>query len=66
MAWASLFWTWTWAMSGLVPGCSVTVMLIEPSDPLVEEKYSRWSIPVSCCSMTWVTEDSAVSASAPG
>ena len=31
-----------------------------------ELKYSRWSIPVSCCSITWVTDFSAVSALAPG
>ena len=62
----SLFCTWTWAMSGLVPAAKVAVMTDWPFELLVDEKYSRWSRPLSCCSMTWVTALAMVSAEAPG
>ncbi len=52
-------------MSGLVPGSKVAV-IEEPPEALDEEKYSRWSRPVSCCSITWVTAACTVSAEAPG
>jgi hypothetical protein len=37
MASCSLFWTWTWAMSGLVPALKVRVMVAWPEDSLVED-----------------------------
>ena len=63
---ATLFCTWTWAMSASVPVSKVRVMLTRPLELEEELKYSRWSMPVSCCSITWVTDFSAVSALAPG
>ena len=63
---ATLFCTWTWAMSGSVPVSKVRVIETRPDELEVELKYSRLSMPVSCCSMTWVTACSAVRASAPG
>src|SRR5690606_41224504 len=62
----TLFCTWTWAMSGSVPVSKVRVIDTRPDELEVELKYSRLSMPVSCCSMTWVTACSAVRASAPG
>src|SRR6185437_3419630 len=62
----TLFCTCTWAMSGLVPGAKVAVMATEPSALDDELKYKRLSMPVSCCSITWVTEFCTVSADAPG
>ncbi len=62
----TLFCTCTWAMSGLVPFSNVSVMLTRPLELDEELKYSRWSMPVSCCSITWVTFFSVVSALAPG
>ena len=53
-------------MSALVPGANVAWMPTLPSELLLEEKYSRWSRPLSCCSITWVTEFSTVWAEAPG
>ncbi|MNY83101.1 hypothetical protein D3C86_2256330 [compost metagenome] len=50
----------------MVPVSKVRVMLTRPLEADDELKYSRWSMPVSCCSMTWVTAFSAVSALAPG
>ncbi len=41
-------------------------MIVWPAELEVELKYSRLSMPVSCCSITWVTVDSIVSALAPG
>jgi hypothetical protein len=37
MANCSLFWTWTWAMSGLVPALKVRVISAWPEDWLVED-----------------------------
>src|SRR4051794_4459239 len=37
-----------------------------PSLVLAEEKYLRWSRPLSCCSITWTTVLCTVSAEAPG
>ncbi len=62
----TLFCTCTWAMSGSVPVSKVRVISLRPDELDVELKYSRLSMPVSCCSITWVTERSAVSALAPG
>jgi len=53
-------------MSGLVPGANVSVIVACPESSLVEEKYSRWSSPLICCSMTCVTVSSTVLADAPG
>jgi hypothetical protein len=53
-------------MSALVPFSNVRVMAAEPSEADCEVKYSRWSRPVSCCSMIWVTVVSTVAALAPG
>jgi hypothetical protein len=38
------------------------VIVTWPFDVLAEEKYSRWSRPVNCCSMTCVTDDFGVGA----
>ena len=62
----SLFCTCTWAMSGLVPWAKVRVMVEVPDESPVEEKYSRWSSPFICCSITAVTVEVTVLASAPG
>ena len=59
------FWVCTAAVSGFVPDSKYSVML----PPLFEdddEKYIRLSMPVSCCSMTWMTVRSTTSALAPG
>jgi hypothetical protein len=53
-------------MSGLVPFSKVSVMVEEPSEADCEVKYSRLSMPVSCCSITCVTVVSTVAAFAPG
>ncbi len=63
---ATLFCTCTWAMSGSVPGRKVSVIELPPLALDEELKYCRLSMPVSCCSITWVTAPSAVSALAPG
>ncbi len=34
----TLFWVCTWAMSGLVPGSKVSVIVEEPSEPELELK----------------------------
>src|SRR5690606_24044826 len=62
----TLFCTCTWAMSGSVPVWKVSVTEARPDELEVELKYSRLSMPVSCCSMTWVTALSVVAALAPG
>ena len=62
----TLFCTCTCAISALVPGAKVAVIATEPSELDEEEKYRRLSKPVSCCSITWVTEFCTVAASAPG
>ncbi len=38
MADCSLFWTCTWAVSGLVPWAKVRVTVAVPDESLVEEK----------------------------
>ncbi len=53
-------------MSGLVPVANVRVICVWPFELEFELKYSRLSMPVSCCSITWVTVDSIVWALAPG
>ncbi len=63
---ATLFCTCTCAMSALVPGAKVSVMVAVPLPLDVELKYSRLSMPVNCCSITCVTVDSIVEALAPG
>ena len=62
----TLFCTCTWAISASVPVWKVSVIEAWPDELELELKYSRLSMPVSCCSMTWVTERSVVSALAPG
>src|SRR5471032_2817492 len=47
-------------MSGLVPVENVRVIVVWPFELDDELKYSRLSMPVSCCSITWVTVDSIV------
>ena len=56
----------TAAMSGSVPGSKVSVIEDSPFELEDEVKYSRLLMPVSCCSITWVTACSTVSALAPG
>src|ERR1700678_1823513 len=41
-------------------------MVMLPSLSLSDEKYSRWSMPDSCCSITCTTVLCTVSAEAPG
>ena len=65
MADCSLFCTCTWATSMLVPGLKVKVVRERPDWSLTESMYSRLSMPLSCCSMSWLTEFSTVSAEAP-
>ena len=60
------FCTSTAAMSMLVPFSKERLMLTEPVELLVELKNSRPFRPVSCCSITVVTELSMTSALAPG
>src|SRR3569833_4158807 len=61
----TLFWTWTCATAGFVPGLNVTLTFAPPEEVDELEKYWRPSTPVSCCSSTWVTLFSTVSADAP-
>src|SRR3569833_145801 len=61
----TLFWTWTCATAGFVPCVNVTLMFAPPEEVDELEKYWRPSMPVSCCSSTWVTLFSTVSAAAP-
>src|ERR1700722_3072831 len=53
-------------MSGLVPAAKVSVMVAVPESSLVDERYSKWSRPLICCSITCVTVFSTVLADAPG
>ncbi|MCY1172510.1 hypothetical protein D9M73_126450 [compost metagenome] len=53
-------------MSGSVPLAKVAEMLTCPRDDELVLKYSKPSMPVSCCSITWATDVSSVSADAPG
>ncbi len=53
-------------MSASVPLSNVRVICELPSELDWDVKYSRRSMPTSCCSMTWVTVDSTVLALAPG
>ena len=53
-------------MSGLTPFSKVTVIVTCPREVEDELKYSIPSIPVSDCSMTWVTLFWIASAEAPG
>jgi len=62
----SLFWTWTWAMSGSEPRAKVRAMVALPDESLLEDMYWRPSRPVICCSMTCTTVFRMVSADAPG
>ena len=59
------FWVCTAAVSGFVPDSKNSVMLPPPLED-DDEKYIRLSMPVSCCSMTWMTVRSTTSALAPG
>ena len=65
--WAScsLFCTCICATSGSVPEAKVSSISELPSDELLDDMYSRLSMPVMACSITWVTEFSVVSAEAP-
>ena len=53
-------------MFGSVPLAKVMEIDADPELPAEEEKYKRPSRPVICCSRTWMTLDSSVSADAPG
>src|SRR5471032_821332 len=66
VATCSLFCTWTWAMSGSVPGAKVMVVVDWPVSSLIDDIYSRLSMPLICCSITWITVFCMVSAEAPG
>ena len=66
IAWLTRFCTFTWLMSGLLPGLNTTAIETLPDDELVDWKYSRLSTPLSCASIgaaTWLAMTSAV---APG
>ena len=62
---ATRFCVCTAATSGSVPVSNTSVMPPALFDEL-DEKYIRLSMPVSCCSITWMTVRSTVSAFAPG
>ncbi|CAB3774378.1 hypothetical protein LMG30113_07574 [Burkholderia paludis] len=62
----SLFCTWTCAMSALVPGAKVSVIVALPESSLVDDMYRKLSRPLICCSITCVTVSSTVFAEAPG
>ena len=49
----------------LVPGLKVSDSRATPEELLVDCMYSRLSSPLSCCSITCVTESSTVLAEAP-
>ncbi len=66
MASWSLFCTCICATSGLVSGSKVRRMETCPAASLVEWMYKSPSMPLSFCSMIWVTVSSSVSAEAPG
>ena len=53
-------------MSGLVPAANVSVMVAVPESSDVDDRYSKWSRPLICCSITCVTVFSTVFADAPG
>ena len=53
-------------MSASEPCSKFRVMVMLPSLSLSDEKYSRLSIPDSCCSITCTTVLCTVSAEAPG
>src|ERR1700730_11604986 len=61
----NLFCTCTCAMSGLVPAAKVSVVVAWPESSALDERYSRWSSPLICCSITCTTVFSTVSAEAP-
>ena len=66
MARWSLFCTWTWAMSGLVPDSKVSTMEAWPEDEaLWLDMYRKLSRPVSTSSMVCTTLLSTVEAAAP-
>src|ERR1700730_10894512 len=52
-------------MSGLVPCSKLSVIVMLPSLSLSDEKYSRRSMPDSCCSITCTTVLCTVSAETP-
>ena len=62
----SLFCTCTCAISGLVPAAKVSVVVAVPESSELDDRYSRWSSPLICCSITCTTVFSTVSAEAPG
>ena len=52
---------------GVGPGCELNVIVSPcPESSGLDEKYSRWSSPLICCSITCVTVFSTVFADAPG
>src|SRR5437868_1640671 len=53
-------------MFGSVPVAKVRVVVDWPVSSLVDDMYSRLSIPFICCSMTWTTVFCTVVAEAPG
>ncbi len=63
---ATRFCTSTWAVSTLVPMSNVTVSTYEPSLPEVEDMYSMFSTPLTCCSIGAATVSATTLALAPG
>jgi len=53
-------------MSASVPVSKLSVICARPAAVELDEKNRSPSIPVSCCSITWVTVEAVVSAEAPG
>ncbi len=62
----SLFCTCTWAIFGSVPVAKVSEVVDTPVSSVVDDMYSRLSIPLICCSITCTTVFCMVSADAPG
>jgi hypothetical protein len=65
-AWLTRFCTFTWLMSGLLPGRKKTLIVRLPVEELVEKKYSRLSTPLICASSGAATVLAMTSAVAPG
>ncbi len=65
-AWLTRFCTFTWLVSGSLPGLNTTLTKTAPEDELTELKYSRLSMPLICASSGAATVLAMTSAVAPG
>ena len=66
VAWATRFWTSTWAVSRSVPSSNVMVRVYDPSFVHVDDMYIIRSTPVTCCSIGAATVSATTRALAPG